>query len=48
MIIQSSCLIQNVETGQLKEGLVSTGSKNTVEPDPLDPEIIGRLENEYK
>lgn len=42
--------IFQVEEGVLKEGLVSTGSKRAEgeEPDPLDPEIIGRLDNEYK
>jgi hypothetical protein len=33
---------------ELKEGLVSVGSKNPEEPDPLNPDIIDRLENEYK
>jgi tetratricopeptide (TPR) repeat protein len=40
--------IFQVSEGQLKEGLVSTGSKSSTEPDPLDPEIIKRLSNEYK
>jgi len=40
--------IFQVDNGILKEGLVSTGSKEMEEPDPLDPEIIGRLENLYK
>lgn len=37
-----------VKDGVLLEGLVSTGSKYAEEPDPLDPEIIGRLDNGYK
>ncbi|RLN45292.1 hypothetical protein BBJ28_00010005 [Nothophytophthora sp. Chile5] len=37
-----------VEGGQLKEGLVSVGSKHAEEPDPLDPEIIKRLSNVFK
>lgn len=37
-----------VEDGMLKEGLISVGSKKSVEPDPLDPEIIKRLANLYK
>lgn len=40
--------IFQVEGGQLKEGLVSVGSRNESEPDPLDPDIIQRLENEYR
>ena len=40
--------IFQVEEGELKEGLVSTGSKNKEEPDPLDPEIIKRLSNKYQ
>ena len=32
----------------MHEGLVSTGSKSPEEPDPLDPEIIGRLSNLYQ
>ena len=40
--------IFQVDGGQLKEGLVSVGSKNESEPDPLDPEIIQRLENQYR
>ncbi|KAJ1440604.1 hypothetical protein B484DRAFT_391199 [Ochromonadaceae sp. CCMP2298] len=40
--------IFQIEQGVLKEGLVSTGSKHSEEPDPLDPEIIGRLENQYR
>lgn len=37
-----------VDRGVLKEGLVSVGSKRTEEPDPLDPEIIKRLANEFR
>jgi tetratricopeptide (TPR) repeat protein len=39
--------IFQVDHGELKEGLVSTGSKYPEEPDPLDPEIINRLDNHY-
>jgi tetratricopeptide (TPR) repeat protein len=35
------------DKGVLKEGLVSVGSKQAEEPDPLDPEIIKRLDNHY-
>ncbi|KAG6615443.1 Tetratricopeptide TPR1 [Phytophthora cinnamomi] len=37
-----------VDGGVLKEGLVSVGSKRAEEPDPLDPEIIKRLNNFFK
>jgi tetratricopeptide (TPR) repeat protein len=37
-----------VDQGMLKEGLVSVGSKRAEEPDPLDPEIIKRLSNEFR
>lgn len=37
-----------VEKGVLKEGLISVGSKNEYESDPLDPTIIKRLSNEYQ
>lgn len=37
-----------IKNGELYEGLISTGSKFSEEPDPLDPEIIGRLDNVYK
>jgi hypothetical protein len=37
-----------VDKGVLKEGLVSTGSKNPIENDPLDPDIITRLDNCYR
>ena len=40
--------IFQVRDGTLCEGLVSTGSTKESEPDPLDPEIIKRLSNEYK
>jgi tetratricopeptide (TPR) repeat protein len=40
--------IFQVEGGVLKEGLVSTGSKRKVEPDPLEPDIIKRLSNLYQ
>jgi len=40
--------IFQVDGGELKEGLISVGSKQLVEPDPLEPDIIGRLENLYK
>jgi tetratricopeptide (TPR) repeat protein len=40
--------IFQVDGGELKEGLVSTGSKHKEEPDPLDPEIIKRLSNKYQ
>eukprot|EP01038_Epipyxis_sp_PR26KG_P006670 gene6670-9152_t len=40
--------IFQVENGELKEGLISVGSKHSEEPDPLEPDIIGRLENLYK
>lgn len=40
--------IFQVDGGVLKEGLISVGSKNSHEPDPLHPDIIGRLENHYK
>jgi len=37
-----------VEQGVLKEGLISVGSKKGHEPDPLDPEIIKRFENQFR
>lgn len=40
--------IFQIENSKLKEGLISVGSKNAEEPDPLEPDIIGRLENQYK
>eukprot|EP01034_Spumella_vulgaris_P022824 gene22824-28997_t len=40
--------IFQVDGGELKEGLVSVGSKQSDEPDPLEPDIIQRLENLYQ
>ena len=40
--------IFQVKNGVLTEGLVSTCSTQETEPDPLDPEIIKRLNNLYK
>jgi tetratricopeptide (TPR) repeat protein len=40
--------IFQVDGGDLMEGLVSVGSKNATEPDPLEPDIIQRLDNHYK
>lgn len=40
--------IFQVDHGVLKEGLVSTGSKQSEESDPLNPEIIQRLDNAYR
>lgn len=40
--------IFQVDAGQLKEGLVSVGSKRSEEPDPLEPDIIQRLDNLYR
>lgn len=40
--------IFQIDGGVLKEGLVSVGSKNSKEPDTLEPEIITRLDNRYK
>eukprot|EP00606_Chrysophyceae_sp_TOSAG23-5_P000283 GSChrysophyteH2.ASY1.ANO1.695.1 assembled CDS len=40
--------IFQVENGELKEGLISVGSKAAEEPDPLEPTIIQRLDNHYK
>lgn len=37
-----------VDAGVLKEGLISVGSKNAEEPDPLDPEIIKRFDNRFQ
>jgi tetratricopeptide (TPR) repeat protein len=39
--------IFQVDKGELKEGLVSVGSKHAFEPDPLHPDIINRLDNLY-
>ena len=40
--------IFQVDGGLLKEGLISVGSKNAEEPDPLDPEIIQRMDNRFR
>jgi hypothetical protein len=40
--------IFQVDHGVLKEGLVSTGSRFSEEPDPLHPDIIERLDNLYR
>jgi tetratricopeptide (TPR) repeat protein len=40
--------IFQIDHGELREGLISVGSKHGEEPDPLDPEIIQRLDNHYK
>ncbi len=40
--------IFQVDKAGLKEGLISVGSKSPQEPDPLEPAIIGRLDNRYK
>jgi len=40
--------IFQVEAGTLKEGLISVGSRRIEEPDPLDPEIIKRLDNQFR
>ena len=39
--------IFQVDGGALKEGLISVGSKKAEEPDPLDPEIIKRFDNQF-
>ena len=36
-----------MHAGELKEGLISVGSTQPVEPDPLDPEIIQRFSNKF-
>lgn len=36
-----------VDHGQAKEGLISVGSTHREEADPLDPEIIQRLDNKF-
>jgi hypothetical protein len=41
-------LTRQVENGELKEGLISVGSKKAEEPDPLDPEIIKRFDNRFQ
>lgn len=40
--------VVQVDQGLLKEGLISVGSKRAEEPDPLDPEIIKRLANQFQ
>lgn len=40
--------IFQVANKQLMEGLISIGSRQSVEEDPLDPDIINRLENLYE
>jgi hypothetical protein len=40
--------IFQIELGELKEGLVSSGSTQDEHEDPLNPDIIGRLANKYK
>lgn len=40
--------IFQIDGGVLKEGLISVGSKKSEEVDPLEPAIIGRLDNRYK
>lgn len=37
-----------MDQGQAKEGLISVGSTRPEEPDPLDPEIIQRLDNKFR
>eukprot|EP00611_Tribonema_gayanum_P006156 TRINITY_DN15453_c0_g1_i2.p1 TRINITY_DN15453_c0_g1~~TRINITY_DN15453_c0_g1_i2.p1 ORF type:complete len:728 (-),score=271.29 TRINITY_DN15453_c0_g1_i2:407-2533(-) len=39
--------IFQVDGRQLKEGLISVGSKRPAEADPLDPEIIKRFDNKF-
>lgn len=39
--------IFHIENSVLKEGLVSTGSTSDESSDPLNPDIIGRLDNRY-
>ena len=36
-----------MDEGKAKEGLISVGSTRSEEPDPLDPEIIQRLDNRF-
>lgn len=40
--------IFQVENGELKEGLISVGSRKDLEDDPLDPEIIKRFDNQFQ
>lgn len=39
--------IIQVQSGELKEGLISVGSRSEHENDPLDPEIIRRFDNRF-
>ncbi|CAM9408782.1 unnamed protein product [Scytosiphon promiscuus] len=39
--------IFQVDQGKAKEGLISVGSTQLDEPDPLDPDIIQRLDNRF-
>lgn len=36
-----------MDEGKAKEGLISVGSTQLDEPDPLDPDIIQRLDNRF-
>ena len=40
--------IFQVDQHQLKEGLISVGSRHAYEPDALDPEIIKRFDNHFR
>jgi tetratricopeptide (TPR) repeat protein len=40
--------IFQVDGGELKEGLISVGSKHAEEIDPLEPEIIQRMDNHFR
>lgn len=40
-------IVPQVDQGKAKEGLISVGSTQLDEPDPLDPEIIQRLDNRF-
>lgn len=37
-----------MDNGRVKEGLISVGSTRSEEVDPLDPEIIQRLDNKFE
>jgi hypothetical protein len=39
---------KQIESGELKEGLISVGSRKESEEDPLDPEIIKRFDNHFQ
>ena len=41
-------LAKQIENGELKEGLISVGSRKESEEDPLDPEIIKRFDNHFQ